>query len=161
MSFSYDEKSSQEDLRTPVLVPRSSILTDHPLKNWKSSMSSEDYDYLITFLENAKSNLPNNKLIVIQEPDETKSNIIFHIANYMGNENCTMCNAYGDAFHQPITKLVYIDSIDDYQYLFVQQLKNVLQYGQSVMANTTKPYKINKSLLDCIKFVKLEKSVQI
>ncbi len=159
MSFSHNDKSHLENLQTPEIVPRSDILTEHTLEHWKPSMSPEDYDYLITFLENAKSNRPNNTMLVIQEPEGTKSNLIFHIVNYMGNENCTMCNAYGDAFHQPITKLIYIDSIDDYQFLFIQQLKNVIQYGQSIVTNTVKQYKINKSLLDCIKIIKIEKSV--
>ena len=85
-----------------------------------------------------------------------KSTLITEIENYLGNENFRRCDTYGSAFLEPIVKLIHISAIDEYKKKYIQQLKNVIQYGQSIIAETNNIEKIHKNLLDCVRIIKME-----
>ena len=128
---------------------------EHPLFKWKKTMMKEDYVFFIKYIENAKHNLPNNKLLLFLGDENCTKRLIDDISNYLGDTNCTLCDTYGCAFLKPIVKLVYIPGINDYQPKFMQQLANIVQYGQSVIADTCHIDKINKLILDNSKSIKL------
>jgi hypothetical protein len=130
----------------------------HILDNWKPYLIGEDFKYLINYVENCKNNLPNNKLLILlgNGGANGKSTLITEISNYIGNENFRKCDTNGSAFLEPIVKLIHIPSIDEYKKKYIQQLKNVIQYGQSIIAETNNNEKINKKLLDCVRFIKME-----
>ena len=46
--------------------------------------------------------------------------------------------------------------IKSYKKNYIQQLKNAIQYGQSIIADTNNIEKINKNLLDCVRIIKME-----
>lgn len=130
----------------------------HSLNNWQSYLLEEDFKFLINYVENCKNNLPNDKFLILlgNGGANGKSTLITEISNYIGNENFRKCDTNGSAFNEPIVKLIHIPGIDDYNKKYIQQLKNVIQYGQSIIADTNNIKKIHKNLLDCIKIIKME-----
>ena len=128
----------------------------HALDNWKPYLNEEDFEYLINYVENSNNNLPNNKFLILlgNGGANGKSTLITEIENYLGNENFRRCDTNGSAFFLKIVKLVHIPAIDEYKQ--IQQLKNIIQYGQSIIAETNNIEKINKNLLDCIRIIKME-----
>ena len=74
----------------------------------------------------------------------------------MGNNNFIKCDTNGSAFLEPIVKLIHIPAIDEYKKEYIQQLKNAIQYGQSIIAETNNIEKIHENLLDCIRIIKME-----
>ena len=130
----------------------------HALDNWKPYLIQEDFQYLINYIENCKNNLPNNKLLILfgNGGANGKTTLIKDISNYIGNDNFNKCFTDGSAFLQPIVKLIHIQGIDEYKQKYVQQLINVIQYGQSIIAETNDIEQINKNLLDYIRVIKME-----
>ena len=130
----------------------------HQLNNWKPYLSEEDFEYLLKYIENCKNNLPNNKLLILlgNGGANGKSTLITEISNYVGNENFRKCDTNGNAFLEPIVNLIHIPAIDEYNKKYIQQLKNIIQYGQSIIAETNNIGKINTNLLDCVKIIKME-----
>jgi hypothetical protein len=130
----------------------------YALDNWKPYLNEEDFEYLINYVENSKNNLPNNKFLILlgNGGANGKSTLITEIENYLGNENFRRCDTYGSAFLEPIVKLIHISAIDEYKKKYIQQLKNVIQYGQSIIAETNDIKKIHKNLLDCVRIIKME-----
>jgi hypothetical protein len=129
----------------------------HSLSNWKPYLSEDDYDYLINFVENAKNNFPNNKMIVLlgNGGRNGKTKLITEIANYLGNENFNECDDNGSAFIEPVVKLVHITSLETYKEKYIQQLNNIIQYGQSLIADTNKIEKIDKSIQDNSRIIEM------
>ena len=130
----------------------------HALDNCKPYLNEEDFEYLINYVENSKNNLPNNKFLILlgNGGANGKSTLITEIENYLGNENFRRCDTNGSAFFEPIVKVIHISAIDEYKKKYIQQLKNVIQYGQSIIADTNNIEKINKNLLDCVRIIKME-----
>jgi DNA polymerase III delta prime subunit len=128
------------------------------LDNWKPYLIEEDFEYLKMYVENSKNNLPNNKLLILlgNGGANGKSTLITEISNYLGNENFRRCDTNGSAFLEPIVKLIHIPAIDEYKNKYIQQLKNIIQYGQSIICETNKIEKINKNLSDCVRIIKME-----
>jgi cobalamin biosynthesis Co2+ chelatase CbiK len=120
----------------------------YTLDNWKPYLNEEDFEYLINYVENSKNNLPNNKILILlgNGGANGKSTLITEIENYLGNENFRRCDTYGSAFLEPIVKLIHISAIDEYKKKYIQQLKNVIQYGQSIIAETNNIEKIHKNI---------------
>ncbi len=110
---------------------------EHPLANWKNYLTEHDYEYLIHYVDNIRDNKPNDKMIVLLGPERTgKSKLIKEIALCIGIHNFTICDTNGSAFLEPIVKLVHIVAIEDYKKRYLQQLKNIIEYKQSVIAET-------------------------
>lgn len=130
----------------------------HTLDNWKPYLSKEDFEYLINYVENSKNNLPNNTILILlgNGGANGKSTLITEIENYLGNENFRRCDTNGSAFLEPIVKLIHISAIDEYKKKYIQQLKNIIKYGQSIIAETNNIEKIHKNLLDCVRIIKME-----
>lgn len=131
----------------------------HPLHDWKSYLNEEDYDYLYQFVENAKNSLPNYKMIIFVGAGKTdKSRLIEEIATYLGNEtgNVRRCDVYGSAFLEPIVKLVHVVAIENYQKRYIQQLKNMIQYGQSIISSTINADNVNKSIIESAKIIEMK-----
>ncbi len=110
----------------------------HALNSWKEYLSQADYDYLINYVENAKNNRPNNKLLVLLGEGGTgKSRLIKDITNYIGHENVILSGTTYCAFTKfSIHKLVHIPAINDFRKKEIQLLINVINYGQSIVADT-------------------------
>jgi hypothetical protein len=131
----------------------------HALDNWKPYLSQDDFEYLINYVENSKNNLPNNKLLILlgNGGANGKSCLIDEIRNYLGYENLRISDTKGSAFFQPIVKFIHMSEIRLFkQKKYIQLLKNLIQYGQSIVAETNHIEEIHKNLLDCIRIVKMD-----
>jgi hypothetical protein len=127
----------------------------HALYKWKKHMSNDDYTYFIKYIDNAKNKLPNNKLLLFFGNEIGKKMLMRELSNYLGDDQFMLCDTYGCAFFRPIVKLIYIPGIDNYQPKCIQQLINVINYGQSIIAETYNIEKINKIILDNSKTINL------
>lgn len=130
----------------------------HELNLWKQYLNEKDHEYLINYVDNIKNNILNYKLLILlgNEGANGKSTLINQISNYIGKENFRKCDTYGSAFLEPIVKLVHIPAINDYKKKYIQQLINVIQYGQSVIAETNDFDKIDKDLLNYVKIIHMD-----
>jgi len=83
---------------------------------------------------------------------------VLELSEYIGAEtgNVRRCDTYGSAFLEPIVKLVHVVAIENYQKRYRQQLKNVIQYGQSVISSTNNIESVNKSILESSKVILME-----
>ena len=132
--------------------------TDHALQHWQSFLSSQDdFDFLIGFVERAKNKQPNQEMLLLAGPGRTgKSTLMKEIRDYIGSDQWIVSDTFGSAFLQPIVSIIEIPGIDDFQKKYVQQLRNAIYFGQSVIAATNDPEKINKDLLKNTKVIKME-----
>ena len=128
---------------------------EHDLCKWQKHMSNNDYVYFIKYIDNAKNELPNDKLLLFFGDEIGIKLLIRELTNYLGDEQFMLCDTYGCAFFKPIVKLVYIPGIDHYQPKYIQQLINVIHCGQSIVAETYDIKKMNKSILDNSKTINL------
>jgi hypothetical protein len=116
-------------------------------------MSDEDYIFLTKYVENAKNGFPNNKMLILYGNEERnyRSSLIEKIKKYIGETNYQYSDHLGSAFFESIRKLVIIstDSIDNYtNRKLIQQLINVIQYNQSIIAITNNIENIDASILE-------------
>jgi len=130
----------------------------HTLDHWKQFLTcEEDFNYLIQFVENAKNKLPNQVMLLLAGPGGTgKSTLIDEIKKYLGSQHWGISDTYGSAFLQPVVQVIEIPGIDDYNKKYVQQLRNSIYFGQSVIAATNEPDKINKDILKSSRIIKME-----
>lgn len=125
----------------------------HELHKWKKYMSNDDYTYFIKYIDNAKNKIPNDRLLLFFGNEIGKKLIIREISNYVGNTNFMLSDTYGCAFFKPTVKIVYIPGIDNYQPNYIQQLVNVIQYGQSIIGETFDVKKIDNFILENSKII--------
>jgi len=131
----------------------------HTLDGWKQYLTcEEDFNFLIQFVENAKNKAAvNQTMLLLVGPGRTgKSTLISEIKEYLGSQNCRICDTYGSAFLEPLAQMIEIPGIDDYNKKYVQQLRNAIYFGQSVIAATNNPDKINKDILKSSRVIKME-----
>ena len=131
--------------------------SNHPLSGWKQYLTNNDYEYLIKFVENVKNNKPNDKMIVLLGRSRTgKSRLIKEIALCIGVKNYTLCDTSGSAFLEPLVKLVHIVEVEDYKKKYIQQLKNVIQYKQSIIAETNIMCNVINNIIDYITIIEMK-----
>uniref|UniRef100_A0A6C0AZP7 ATPase AAA-type core domain-containing protein n=1 Tax=viral metagenome TaxID=1070528 RepID=A0A6C0AZP7_9ZZZZ len=131
----------------------------HTLDHWKQYLTCEDdFNFLIQFVENAKNKeAVNQVMLLLAGPGGTgKSTLINEISEYLGSQNFILSDTYGSAFLQPVVQMIYIPGIDEYQKKYVQQLRNAIYFGQSVIAATNNLDKINKDILKSTRVIKME-----
>ena len=60
-------------------------MTTHYLDNWKQYLSTDDYNYLIQYIENIKNNIQNDKMIILSGPGSSgKSTLAKPLAELIG-----------------------------------------------------------------------------
>ena len=90
----------------------------HTLDHWKQYLTcEEDFNFLIQFVENAKNKTAVYQImLLLVGPSGTgKSTLIREIKEYLGPNHCQISDTYGSAFLEPITKMIEIPGIDEYQ----------------------------------------------
>jgi hypothetical protein len=126
----------------------------HDLEPWKPYLSYEDYEYLIKFVENAMNFSPNYKMILFTGGRE-KNSLISDISNYLGDGKFINCDIYGSAFFEPIVNVIHVPFVEDFQKKYIQQLINVIQYGQSIIAQTERVNKVNINIMGRTRVIKI------
>lgn len=125
---------------------------------WKPYLSGADVSYLITFVDNLKNNVPNDRMIILSGKNgrNGKTTLINEIIQYSGENNCHNCDLNGSSFSLPIKPLVVITGgIESYHKKQVPLLKNIITYKQSIIADTNKIEKVNPSLFEVSKVINM------
>lgn len=124
---------------------------------WKPYLSEADVSYLITFVDNLKHNLPNDKMIILSGKNgrNGKTTLLNQIIQYIGENNCRDCAADNDVFLLPIKPLMVFNGIESYHKKQVPLLKNIITYKQSIIADTNRIEKVNPSLLEVSKVINM------
>lgn len=156
-----------------------SSLPDYYLHRWKKYLASDDYMYLIQFVDNIRLGVQNDKMVILCGPSGTgKTSLQDDIYNYLVND------VWGDSNQDEILpekeKIDYIihDTTNSYSCLKIRQkfifyfisdnnffprknnkMFNVIlgsSWFKSKIAVTLDIKKVNKELLDISKIIKME-----
>ena len=127
------------------------------LDEWKPYLTDEDISYLITFVDNLKNNLPNDKMIILSGKNgrNGKTTLLKEIIQYIGDNNCHDCAPDNNVFSLPIKPLVVFNGIESYHKKQVPLLKNIITYKQSIIADTNRIEKVNPRLLEVSKVINM------
>ena len=132
----------------------------HVLDKWKPYLAEEDYEYLISYVEKCKNNLPNHKLLLLfGEGGNGKSTLITEIEKYVDNDSFIKgdtTSGHASGF-EPIVKIVHVRAIENYKKEYLQKLlRDVVDYGQSVIAEISRMEQIGENILDIVRIIKME-----
>tara|TARA_Y200000002_G_scaffold370377_1_gene365787 strand:+ start:797 stop:1213 length:417 start_codon:yes stop_codon:yes gene_type:complete len=135
-------------------------MATHSFDNWKQYLSDDDYLFLMSYLENIKNNLPNNKMVILCGPGRNgKSTLIKEIIEYLGDERCGMQPASDDIIHNESIKQIMVLS----ELCKIRRSKkknnaiiNLIKYQQSFMSEAVSLKEVNDKLLDFSKVIKME-----
>lgn len=132
-------------------------MTSHFLANWQQYLLQEDYEYLVTFVENIKNGFENDKMIILSGPGRTgKTTLKNNIVTCLGDD---LCGKYIKPatiiYEENIKKLIVFDEIS-YRSHHTQALINLIKYKQSIITYTNNIERVNKKLLDYSKIIKME-----
>jgi ABC-type lipoprotein export system ATPase subunit len=132
----------------------------HHLDNWKQYLTNDDYNYLIQFVENIKNNISNDKMIILSGPARTgKSTLKNDIQEYLSDEICGGMPMSGDIIYfENIKKLGFFCGIDDIRSSKKTNtaIINLINYKQSLLADTNNIERVNIKLLEFSKIIKME-----
>ena len=120
----------------------------HYLANWAQYVSPDDYAYLIYYIENARNNVPNNKMVILLGPGATgKSKLMDDITDYIGYADCQYRDK--DLSFKPIVKMAlsYNIAANYTSKRYIQNLKNIIQYGQSIITCVNSLEWLNTSIV--------------
>lgn len=135
-------------------------MTEHCLDNWKQYLSDDDYSFLVTYVENIKNDIPNDKMIILCGPGRNgKSTLIQQVLDYLGKDICEVQLATNDIiYNENIKKLVVLSGLC----VIVRSRKknkamiNLIKYKQSFIAETVALELVSDKLLAFSKVIKME-----
>ena len=137
-------------------------MTQHQLNSWMQYLNSDDYEFLIQYVENVKNGTPNDKMIVLAGPARTGKttlqNEIKSYLNYLGQELWDQwpVRSAGDViYNENIRRLGFFTGIDEIyrSRKSNQAIVNFIKFKQSFIADTNHFDKNNSALLDHIRII--------
>ena len=140
-------------------------MTSHYLSNWKQYLTTEDYEYLIQYVENIKygsvndNGGVNDKMIILSGPSRTgKSTLKKQIKTYLGYK---LCGEYyypkEIIYDKNIKKLGLFWGIDEiFDKENIRAIINFIKYKQSFITDTSYIQNVNKELLEYSKIITME-----
>jgi len=130
------------------------------LDTWKQYLLEDDYFYLITYIENIKNNILNDKMILLSGQGGTgKSSLKKDIQNYLGDDICGNFPMSGEViYNENIKKLGFFSGIDEISSSKKNNnaIINLIKYKQSLIADTNNIEKVNKTLLEHSRVIIME-----
>ena len=137
-------------------------MTQHELNSWSQYLTADDYDFLIKYVENVKTGIPNDKMIVLAGPARTgkttlQNDIKFHL-NYSGIQMWDQwpVRSAGDViYNENIRRLGFFTGIDEIyrSKKSNQAIINFIKFKQSFIADTNNADKISNVLLNHIRII--------
>lgn len=128
------------------------------MDHWKKYLLIEDFEYLIAFIENVKNNRPNDKMIILTFDNSITPVILNEIKKYLGDNEYHNCDLDGFAFYLPIRKMIIIDGfIEKFNKVYIQPLKNMIQYKQSIISCSNFIENVNKGIILKSKIIQIQK----
>ena len=124
---------------------------ENPIYNWLHYLECDDYEYLYDFIDNAKNNITNEKMIIIVEKEKTK--IMSDFKEYFGKKN----------YYEDVEEL-YIQARDivlldnNINYMTDTELENlteILSCKESVIGTTNNLNSIHSVILNAAKIIHL------
>jgi hypothetical protein len=62
-------------------------MASHPLHSWRTYLAEQDYEFLIEYVENVRTGVPNNSMIILCGGERTgKTTLLNDIYRYLGND---------------------------------------------------------------------------
>ena len=127
------------------------------MNNWEQYLTTEDYLYLIQYIENIKNGIQNDKMIILVGVDRTgKSTLKKNIISYLGDELCGNYPMSGEfIYDETIKPLGFFCGIDEISSSKKknQAIINFIKYKQSFIADTNNIEKVNKKLIEHSKII--------
>jgi DNA polymerase III delta prime subunit len=137
----------------------------HYLQIWKEYLTNDDYEYLIQYVENIKTGVPNDKMLILAGPPRTgKTMLKGNIAAYLGHE---LCGKYFMSeeliYDENIKSLVFFCGIDELSRhtKCVGALINFIKYKQSFITETNYIERVNARLFEHSRVIRMEHVFQI
>lgn len=127
------------------------------MDNWDQYLTTEDYSYLIQYIENIKNGISNDKMIILVGVARTgKSTLKKNIVSYLGNDLCgyfpMSCDFIYNEIIKPLGFFCDISEISSSK-KNNQAIINFIKYKQSFIADTDDIEKVNKKLLEHSKII--------
>ncbi len=125
--------------------------------NWEQYLATEDYAYLIQYIENIKNGVSNDKMMIFAGPGRTgKTTLKYNIVSYLGEELCRGYPMSGEfIYDESIKPLGLFCGIEDISRSKKnnQAIINFIKYKQSFIADTIHIERVNKKLLEHSKII--------
>lgn len=135
-------------------------MASHCLDNWKQYLSDDDYSFLVTYVENVKNDIPNDKMIILCGPGRNgKTTLIQDIQEYLGKDICGIQLATNDIIHnENIKKLIVLSGLCDIMRSKKKNnaMINLIKYKQSFIAETVALELVSDKLLSFSRVIKME-----
>lgn len=132
----------------------------HYLQIWKEYLTDDDYEYLIQYVENIKTGVPNDKMLILAGPPRTGKTILKgNIAAYLGHQ---LCGKYFMSeeliYDENIKSLVFFCGIDELSRdtKCVTGLINFIKYKQSFITETNYIERVNTRLFEYSRIIRME-----
>lgn len=135
-------------------------MASHCLDNWKQYLSDDDYSFLVTYVENVKNDIPNDKMIILCGPGRNgKTTLIQDIQEYLGKDICGIQLATNDIIHnENIKNLIVLSGLCDIMRSKKKNnaMINLIKYKQSFIAETVALELVSDKLLSFSRIIKME-----
>jgi predicted AAA+ superfamily ATPase len=137
-------------------------MTQHQLNSWSQYLTTDDYEFLIQYVENVKNGTPNDKMIILAGPGRTGKttlqNDIKSYLNLLGKELWVQwpVRSVGDTiYNENIRILSFLTGIEEIyrSRKSNQAIVNFIKLKQSFIGDTLYIDKINNILLDHIRII--------
>ena len=125
----------------------------HILHSWKQHLSLSDYETLLHFVENAKNDLPNEKVLILSGVGKNgKTTLLNEILFYIGIQNVHECNdaRYMDFNNFTKNNFIIHGGIEHFKSKkrYTTQLLNVIENKKSVFSDTNKLDLVESNIFD-------------
>lgn len=146
-------------------------MTTAPLARWERYLTSEDYRYLMQFVQNVKLGFPNDKMLILYGTGRNgKTTLIKEICEYLGEENCGDFpdNILGYDYilgNEKIPKLgIYRDFTEIYEDFTgmgvgnrkINVVVNLIKYKQSLIGETCNLVEVHPRILELSRVINME-----
>jgi tRNA A37 threonylcarbamoyladenosine biosynthesis protein TsaE len=130
---------------------------EHELNGWKQYLDSDDFEYLLNYVENIKNNMPNNKVMILfGTGNNGKTTLINQISKYVGNQKFKSRYTYDFTKTEPNVIVVHFSELDKYNEYVIQNILHLIQNGQSVIIDDNTLERMNNTLLDNSKVITMK-----
>jgi|TARA_B110000285_G_scaffold149349_1_gene166705 ABC-type phosphate/phosphonate transport system ATPase subunit len=136
-------------------------MVSNNINKWEKYLTTDDYVYLVQYIENIKNGMSNDTMIILVGPGRSgKSTLKKDIHSYLGDELCglyCMSDARDIIYDETIKPLVFFDGIDEIykNKKTVQTVLNFIKYKQSFIADTQNMERVNNKLIERSKIIRM------
>ena len=132
------------------------IISEHDIHEWKQYLTSEDYNYLVEFIENIKNNILNDKIIILFGECKTgKTTLTNTIKTYLGSNKCSIYALEEKNTNEDVNKLIIFRGNFETN-KEMKKIKNIIKKNKYCIVETNCIENINTDILNDSKIIKME-----